>query len=227
MSCHPVAYCKAECALIPWCQMSETHQRKQPKKTPHTIALTGGLCSGKSAVARWLRAQGWPVLDLDQVAREVVRPGQPTLAAIVAAFGTEILHADGSLNRAKLRQIIFNDAHARKRLETITHPAIEAAVRQWLAQQQHRTVFIEIPLLAEKGKPDYVDAVWVVDCDEAQRRQRCIERGLDEETFARICAAQAERKTRLALADVVIDNSGAWSRTQAQLQRLIAPLPRP
>lgn len=207
--------------------MSETQHKKQTKKTPYTIALTGGLCSGKSAVARWLQAQGWPVLDLDQVAREVVRPGQPTLAAIVAAFGAQILHADGSLNRTKLRQIVFKDAHARKRLEAITHPAIDAAARQWLAQQQHSTVFIEIPLLAEQGKPDYVDAVWVVDCNDATRRRRCIERGVDEETFDRICAAQANRNTRLALAEVVIDNSGDWSQTQTQLQQLVARLQRP
>jgi len=194
---------------------------------PHVIALTGGLCSGKSAVARWLREQGWPVLDLDQVARMVVMPGQSALAAIKAAFGADILQPDGTLNRTRLREIVFNDEVARNRLEAITHPAIDAAARQWLVQQQTSPVFVEIPLLAEKGKPDYVDAIWVVDCDDATRRRRCIERGVDEETFDRICAAQANRNARLALADEVIDNSGDWSRTQTQLQQLVARLQRP
>ncbi len=194
------------------------------RKRPTVIALSGGLCSGKSAVARWLKAQGYPVLDLDQVAREVVAPGQPALRAIEKAFGPSALNPDGTLNRTHLREIVFQDDQARARLEAITHPAIDAATRTWLSQQTSGPVFVEIPLLAEKGKPDYVDTVWIVDCEDAVRCQRCLQRGVDAPTFARICAAQASREQRLALADAVIDNSGEWFETEAQLKQLLDTL---
>ena len=186
------------------------------------IALTGGLCAGKSRVADWLREIGWPVLDADRAAREVVAPDSEGLKRVVDTFGQAVLTADGQLDRPHLRQIVFNDPAAREQLEALLHPLIHARLRDELTHLDTPLAFVELPLLTESGRPDYVDEVWLVECDEATRLRRCVEtRGLDEATCHAIMAAQAAPEARRAVADHIIDNSGDWPSTVQQLQALL------
>jgi dephospho-CoA kinase len=174
------------------------------------IGLTGGVASGKSTVARLFASHGVPVIDLDQVAREVVEPGEPGLAAIVAAFGEVILDAGGRLDRASLRARVFQDAVARKRLEALLHPPIlEAAVRH-AADAGGPYQVIVAPLLVEFGLAGWVDRVLVVDCPAELQLARLLARDGHDEALARaILATQASREQRLAAADDVITNDGS------------------
>jgi dephospho-CoA kinase len=174
------------------------------------VALTGGIAAGKSAVTRRFEALGVAVYDADVAAREVIAPGTPGLAAIVEAFGADALHADGTLDRPAMRQRVFADAEARRRLEAIIHPR----VRQWLHERAARCTgaycIVAIPLLAKNlAHYRWVDRVLVVDAPEATQHARLLERdGIDEALARRMRAQQATRAERLAIADDVIDNSG-------------------
>ncbi len=197
---------------------------------PTVIALTGGLASGKSRVAGYLKEQGYPVLSADEAARAVVEPGQPAWHALRETFGPDYFQADGTLDRARLREHVFNDPEARARLEAITHPAI----RQWLqahidALSKAPVIFVEIPLLVESGRPPFVDQVWVIDCPEALQKARAQGRGLAAETVDAILAAQASRPERLQVADAVIDTDCDWEATRRQVDALLEnlQLPRP
>lgn len=145
---------------------------------PFRVALTGGIASGKSTVANLFAAHGVPLIDTDLIARDVVEPGQPALAAVVQAFGSDVLDSDGRLDRRRLREIIFRDAAARTRLEAILHPAIRAAMeRQSVAAAQAGPYqVLVIPLLAEGGRRDHVDRVLVVDTPEAAQVERLMTR---------------------------------------------------
>ena len=176
---------------------------------PLRIGLTGGIASGKSAVAAEFAALGVPVLDTDQLAREVVEPGQPALAGVVAAFGPQVLGPDGRLDRRRLRATVFADPSRRRALEAILHPAIRGLLRERVAAIDAPYVVIAIPLLAEGGRRDQVDRVLLVDCPPALQRERLLAR--DRETpegAAAILAAQASPAERRAIADDVIDNTG-------------------
>jgi len=174
------------------------------------IGLTGGIASGKSTVEHQFRALGVPVLDADQVARDVVAPSTPALAKIREAFGPEILEIDGQLNRAALRKLVFSDEAARRRLESITHPEIRDAMRAWKAAVTAPYCMISIPLLAEGGKNPMIDRVLVVDTPAEVQLQRLIQRdGIDEALARRMIAAQASREARLEIADDVLINDGA------------------
>jgi len=191
---------------------------------PTVIALTGGLASGKSTIARHLAAEGYPVLSADEAARAVVEPGQPAWRALREAFGPECFHADGTLDRACLRRRVFRDPQARERLEAITHPAIRAHLKAQLDALDAPVVFVEIPLLAETGRPDFVDQVWVIDCTQATQRQRAQARGLEAEVIDGILAAQASRAERLQQADAVINTDCDWAQTRRQLEQLLLHL---
>jgi dephospho-CoA kinase len=189
---------------------------------PMLIALTGGVASGKSAVAELFAAKGVPVFDTDQIARDVVEPGTPTLASIVAEFGTEVLDADGRLDRRRMRELVFADAHKRKTLEAITHPAIRAelARRSQAAADELYQIHV-IPLLVEAGRAGAYDRILVVDVPEADQLRRLQARdGTDETTAKNILAAQASREARLSVADDVIVNTG----TLADLARFVDTL---
>jgi dephospho-CoA kinase len=177
------------------------------------IGLTGGIASGKSTVARLFAERGVPVIDLDQLAREVVAPGEPGLAAIVTAFGTDVLDRAGGLDRAALRAIVFGDPAARKRLEALLHPPIlEAAVRHADAAGGPYQVLV-VPLLVESGLTSWVDRVLVVDCLPETQLKRLLARDRGDETLARaILATQATREERLAAADDVLSNEGPADR---------------
>jgi dephospho-CoA kinase len=185
------------------------------------VALTGGIASGKSTVARLFAAQGVPVIDLDQVAREVVEPGEPALDAIVELFGAGILDADGRLDRAALRDRVFRDAEARKRLEAVLHPRIlAAAVRHGEAAGGPYQVIVA-PLLVEFGLTGWMDRVLVVDCPAEAQLGRLLARDGGDEAIARaILASQADREQRLAAAHDVIVNDGPPERLPAAVATL-------
>ncbi|HLH83077.1 MAG TPA: dephospho-CoA kinase [Trebonia sp.] len=187
------------------------------------VGLTGGIGAGKSEVSRRLAALGAVVLDADKAARAVVEPGTPGLARIAAAFGPGVLRADGSLDRAKLAEIVFADAAARGRLNAIVHPlvhehmrAAEAAAVQ--ANGDDIVVVHDVPLLAEGDRGGEFDLVIVVDVPPEDQVQRLASRGMPEDQARARMAAQATREQRLAVADIVIDNSG----TLADLDRRVA-----
>jgi dephospho-CoA kinase len=188
---------------------------------PLLIALTGGIASGKSAVAEIFANLGAPVLDTDQIARDVVEPGTATLAKLVAEFGNEILDTSGRLDRARMRARVFSDPSQRKRLEAITHPAI----RQELADRSERADGLYqihvIPLLIEGGRRHEYDRVLVVDADEEDQIKRLTARDRSSlEQAKQILAAQVSREERLDAADDVIVNSGTLQDLYELVQTL-------
>ena len=185
------------------------------------VALTGGIASGKSTVADLFAARGVPVIDTDVIAREVVEPGQPALADVVAAFGPGVLGADGRLDRRRLRKIIFADAGARRRLEAILHPAIRAEMERQSRAAGGAYQLLVIPLLTEGGRRDHVDRVLLVDVPEELQVQRLMMRdGVSHEQAQASLNAQATRAQRLALADDVIRNTGRVDGLREQVAEL-------
>ena len=187
------------------------------------IGLTGGIASGKSAVSRRFEALGVTVVDADIVAREVVAPGTPGLAAIVARFGTEVRLTNGQLDRAALRRIVFEDPTARRDLEAITHPAIRQAMIDQCLTAPGAYAMAAIPLLAEAGRDRYpwLARILVIDVPVAVQLQRLLGRdAIDEALAQRMIAAQASREQRLAIADHVLDNSGTPEDLQAPIEAL-------
>ena len=187
------------------------------------IALTGGIASGKTAVAELFAQLGVPVLDTDQIARDVVAPGMPALGQLVAEFGPEILDAQGRLDRARMRERVFGDPAQRRKLEAITHPAIRAELAQRSAAAGGGYQIHVIPLLVESGRTEAYDRVLVVDCPEQMQMARLMARdSSSREQAAEILAAQASREERLNAAHDVIENTG----TLADLQRSVQILHR-
>jgi len=193
----------------------------------YLIGLTGGIASGKSSVAARLAERGAVVVDADKVAREVVEPGTPALAAIADHFGAGVLSADGSLDRAALGAIVFSDPGQRLVLNGITHPAVWQRTRALIAEAEARdpdaVVVYDVPLLLEgKGeRPIEFDLVVVVDASAATRLRRLVElRGLTEQEAKHRIDSQATDAERLAIADVVIDSDGALEQTLAQTDAL-------
>ena len=176
------------------------------------IGLTGNIASGKSSVARGWQRLGAHIVDADELARRAVAPGSPGLAAIRRAFGDDVIAADGALDRARLRDIVFRDAARRAELERIVHPEVGRLREQEeaaLARAGVRIVVHVIPLLFEAGLEDSVDTVVLVDAPEAVRLKRIVrDRGLDEEQARRMIAAQIPAAEKRARADIVIDNDG-------------------
>lgn len=191
------------------------------------VGLTGGIASGKSAVADELAARGAVVIDADLLAREVVEPGTPGLAAIRRRFGDEVV-AEGRLDRARLGQLVFADPDARRDLEQIIHPAVRRRAAE-LEQQAPpgSTVVHVIPLLVETHQDKDFDVVVVVDVDHSTQVSRLRTRnGFSEAEAAARIAAQADREVRLAAADVVVDNGGTREALQEQIAEIWADLRR-
>jgi dephospho-CoA kinase len=185
------------------------------------IGLTGGIASGKSTVADLFADLGVPVIDTDVVAREVVRPGQPALDEIREAFGDGVITADGALDRAAMRAIVFHDDGARRRLESILHPRIGATTREQADAVDGDYQVIVVPLLVGSSLRAFVDRVLVVDCDEETQVTRLLTRDAESEAQARrILAAQSSRDERLAIADDVIANNGDLEETRRQVLAL-------
>jgi dephospho-CoA kinase len=193
----------------------------QQHRHPFLIALTGGIASGKTAAANFFAQLGVPVLDTDQIARDVVEPGAPALAQIVAEFGPEVLDASGRLDRARMRERVFRNPAERKRLEAITHPAIREALARRSREAGGKYQIHVIPLLVEGGRANAYDRVLVVDCPEEDQLRRLMARDrADKEQARRILAAQATREQRLAAADDVILNTGTLAELQEQVRAL-------
>jgi len=182
------------------------------------VGLTGGIASGKSLVAAELAARGAIIIDADVLAREVVEPGTPALAAIVERFGPQIL-SDGQLDRSRLAEIVFADPDARRDLERIVHPAVRARAAELERAADPAAVVVHvIPLLLETGQQEDFDVVVTVDVDhETQIRRLMARNGFSlAEAESRI-AAQASREARLAASDVVVDNTTDVDLLRAQI----------
>lgn len=193
------------------------------------LALTGGIASGKSTVARLLAQHGAVIVDADAIVRELQTPGSPVLEQIAAAFGPAVIAADGSLDRAALGAIVFSDDDARRRLNAIVHPAVAAeSARRFaaaFAADPRAVVVYDVPLLVEARADDPWDLIVVAQAPASLREERLISlRGLTvDEARARL-ASQADDGARLAIADVVIDTAGSLPETSAQVQALWARL---
>jgi dephospho-CoA kinase len=189
------------------------------------VGLTGGIASGKSTVANELARRGAVIIDADELAREVVEPGTPGLAAIVRRFGDDVL-AGGQLDRAALAKIVFADPQARRDLEGIIHPAVRRRAAELEAAVPHPSVIVHmIPLLVETGQESDFDLCVVVDVDHQTQLARLMARGpmSREEAESRI-AAQATREQRLAAADIVVHNVGTINDLRTQLDNLWSDL---
>ncbi|MGO3713304.1 dephospho-CoA kinase [Alcaligenes aquatilis] len=175
-----------------------------------TIGLTGGIGSGKSQVAHFFASWGAAVVDTDVIAHELTAPGGLAIEPIRAAFGTQALAADGSMDRDWMRACVFADPNARHRLEAIIHPLIWDVTKAQALKAQGCYLVVVVPLLLESGRwRDRVDRICVVDCDEATQIARVQKRnGLAVATIERIMAAQAQRQQRLDVADDVVLNDG-------------------
>ncbi len=190
---------------------------------PFRVGLTGGIASGKSTAAKFFGALGVPIIDTDQLARDVVEPGQPPLERLVERFGPSILTEDGHLDRPALRNIVFSDPKARADLEALTHPAIGVAVEARSAAAGGLYQILVIPLLVEKGLGSQLDRVLVVDCDEELQIRRLQARdGSSMEQARAILNAQASRSARLKLAHDVIKNDGDMGAVRDQVEKLHA-----
>jgi dephospho-CoA kinase len=187
------------------------------------IGLTGGIGSGKSTVAALLAERGARVVDADRIAREVVAPGTPGLAAVVAEFGEGVVGPDGSLDRPALAAVVFADSAARGRLDGIVHPLVRARAAEAIATAPSDAVVVQdVPLLVETGQAGSYDLVLVVETDEEVRVGRLVERGLSAEDARARIASQATDDQRRAVADVVLRNDGDRAALAAQVERFWA-----
>ncbi|WP_329130705.1 dephospho-CoA kinase [Streptomyces sp. NBC_01476] len=186
------------------------------------VGLTGGIGAGKSEVAKLLASYGAVLIDADRIAREVVEPGTEGLAAVVAAFGPQVLHADGTLDRPALGAIVFGDEDRRRALNAIVHPLVGR--RSATLQQEagpDAIVVNDVPLLTENGLAPLYDLVVVVDARPQTQLDRLTRlRGMTEDEARARMAAQATREERLAVADVVIDNDGPLDALEPQVRAL-------
>ena len=189
------------------------------------VGLTGGIGSGKSTVARMLGGAGFAVVDADQVARDIMEPGLPVLEEVAAAFGADLIGDDGVLDRGELARRAFATTEDTQRLNAITHPAIRAeSERRFAAAEEagEQAVIYDMPLLVDLGLNQDMDLTVVVDVDKEERIRRLVDkRGLDEADARARMAQQIDDATRLAAADVVIDNNGPLDALEPQVAALI------
>lgn len=192
------------------------------------IGLTGGIASGKSTVSKMMADLGAKIIDADQVARQVVEPGEPTLHKIVDRFGEEILHADGTLDRKKLGNIVFRDQTARMDLNQIIHPAIRTQMKKQLddaLQSGEKCIVMDIPLLfeSERSKREYpLDKILVVYVPEPIQIKRLMDRdGIDETLARQKINSQIPMEEKKDMGDAYIDNSGTLESTKKQLLSIL------
>lgn len=189
--------------------------------SPFRVGLTGGIASGKTTVANLFAARGVPVIDTDVIARQIVEPGQPALAAVVAEFGPGVLGADGRIDRPRMRERVFGDEAARRRLEAILHPAIRTEMERQSSEAGGDYQVLVIPLLAEGGRREHLDRVLVVDVPETTQIERLVRRdGVPRVQAEAALRAQATRDARLAFADDVVENDGDLEALDDRVARL-------
>jgi dephospho-CoA kinase len=193
---------------------------KESARVPR-IALTGGIASGKSTVAQLFAALGARLIDTDRIARDVVAPPSPVLERIARRFGPGILLDNGALDRAQLRDIVFADAIARRDLEAIIHPAIQAELERQSGEMGGPYQLLAIPLLVETNAQDRYDRVLLVDASAETQKRRLMQRdGVGTDAAERMLAAQATREARRAAAQDIIDNDGNLQDLAAQVEQL-------
>ena len=198
------------------------------EKTLRRYAITGGIGSGKSTVAAMFARLGAVIIDADAISRDLMRPTENTLSAVVAEFGPDILHPDGTLNRSALAALVFSNEDARTRLNNIVHPAVRARADALVEQARRAPRFSgiiidDIPLLAETNRAAEFDGVIVVRTGLEKRLSRLTEtRGMAEEDARARIAAQATDAQRAAIATWIIDNDGSAENTQTQVERIWA-----
>lgn len=189
------------------------------------IGLTGGIASGKSAVANRLAELGAEIIDTDLISREVVEPGTPALAQIAVHFGPEVIAEDGTLNRAVVREKVFANPSERKWLEALLHPVIRQTALDRAQRSQAQLAVLVVPLLFESGQYQHTDLNLVVDVPVDVQRQRVLARdAVSEDQVEQILSAQMSRAARLEKADRVIENSGTLEQLFAQVDALYAEL---
>ncbi|MEO8445024.1 MAG: dephospho-CoA kinase [Gammaproteobacteria bacterium] len=199
---------------------ADTRQRDWPV---WRVGLTGGIASGKSTVATMFAALGVPVIDSDVIAREVVEPGTPGLAAVVAAFGPAVLLPDGTLDRRRLRELAFETPARRQQLEASLHPRIRERMEALCAASGGPYQLLVIPLLLESGLESRVDRVLVVDCSEdVQRARLTVRDGESAAGVERLLAAQLDRQARVGRADDILANDGSRDDLQRGVRELHA-----
>ncbi|WP_092804376.1 dephospho-CoA kinase [Klenkia marina] len=187
------------------------------------IGLTGGIGSGKSTVAELLVAHGAHLVDADRIAREVLEPGTPGLAAVAEAFGPGVLGPDGALDRPALAAVVFGDPQQRARLDAIVHPLVRARAAELVAAVPPDAVVVQdVPLLVETGQADSYDLVVVVQAPLDVRLERLAGRGTAEDDARARIASQATDEQRAAVADVVLTNGGSRAELAAQVDALWA-----
>jgi len=192
------------------------------------VGLTGGIGAGKSEVSRRLAGYGALVIDADQIAREVVEPGTPGLAQVVGLFGTGVLAPDGTLDRQRLGQIVFGDGELRAKLNAVIHPLVGTRIRELEQGADADAILVEdIPLIAENDLADFYDLVVVVDVPPRLQEERLVHRrGMTPDQASARMAAQASREQRLAIASIVVDNSGSLAELDREVGELWAELCR-
>jgi dephospho-CoA kinase len=187
----------------------------------YTVALTGGIGSGKTTIANAFADRGVDIVDADVIARQVVEPGQPALAAICQRFGADVMQSDGSLDRKALRQRIFTSGEDKTWLNALLHPLIQAETRRQLALTHSVWCLWVVPLLVENNLQHLANRVLVVDVDRETQLRRTIARdGISREQAEHILAAQVSREQRLAVADDIIDNGGSPESVTARVALL-------
>lgn len=185
------------------------------------IALTGGIGSGKTTVARKFEALGVPIIDSDIIARDIVKPGQPCLKKIFENFGGQIQNRDGTLDREKLREIIFNDNKAKEKLEKILHPEIYQEIENQISKINYPYCLIVLPLLIETGATDHFDRVLVLDTTESVQMERACQRdNTSRENIEKIIKSQVNRKERLKYADEIIENNHSIEELNDSINKL-------
>ena len=190
-------------------------------KHPYTVALTGGIASGKTLISDEFARLGVPVIDADIIAREIVEPGQPALKEIEYTFGPDIIDANGRLKRAELRALIFSDPDTRKKLESILHPRIRLEAGKAIAKVTSAYCILVIPLLAERGAYPYLDRILVVDVEPETQISRLMARDNSSHKQAQqALSSQANREQRFKIADDILDNSGSPEQARHKVAQL-------
>ena len=185
------------------------------------VGLTGGIGSGKTTISDLFAELGVDVIDTDEISRALTGKAQPAVAQIAEQFGPDVVAADGSLNRDRMREIAFSAPEAREILQGILHPLIRAEVQRRLAASAKLYALVVVPLLVESRGYDFADRVLVIDCSEEQQIERVMHRsGLSRDQVKAIMATQASRSERLAAADDVINNDGEMADLRSQVEKL-------